>query len=147
VDGRKTTPLFVPALGMASLGVSWVGLLRVINSHGGSASGRASEHPRPAVVLSQGATDMEICCPQISAVGDYCSLSVHSQRQRPCLENGSQCCCACGLSRGASSIGELRRRAGRSMHSSRATAANAFSVRPFHRVCPSGKMQSKLPEW
>ena len=60
---------------MASLGMSWVGLLRVCNSHGGSA--RPSKHPRPAVVLSQGATNMVIHCAQISAFVDYCSLSEH----------------------------------------------------------------------
>ena len=42
-DGRKSTPLLCLTLGMASLGVSWVGHLRGCNSHGGSASGRASE--------------------------------------------------------------------------------------------------------
>ena len=42
-DGRKNTPLLCLTLGMASLGVSWVGHLRGCNSHGGSASGRASE--------------------------------------------------------------------------------------------------------
>ena len=68
MDGRKQTPPLWLTLGMASLGVSWVGLLRVCNSHGGSASGQ--EHPRPAVVLAQGATDMEICYPQISAFVD-----------------------------------------------------------------------------
>ena len=73
---------------------------------------------------------MEIRCPQISAFVDYCSLSVHSQRQRPCLENASQCCCACGLSRGTSSIGELRWRAGRFMHSSPASDRKR-SVRRF----------------
>ena len=41
-DGRKRPPLSWLTLGMASLGVSWVGLLRVCNSHGGSASGQAS---------------------------------------------------------------------------------------------------------
>ena len=43
MDGRKNTPLLCLTLGMASLGVSWVGHLRGCNSHGGSASGRASE--------------------------------------------------------------------------------------------------------
>ena len=33
----------MPDPGHASLGVSWVGHLRVCNSHGGAASGRASE--------------------------------------------------------------------------------------------------------
>ena len=108
------------------------------------------EHPRPAVVPSLGATAMEIRCTQISVFGDYCSLSVQSQRQRPCLENGSRCCCASGLSRFAGAIGELRWRAGRFMHSSPASDRNAFSVRPFHRVarvvkcnrsCPNGKVQ------
>ena len=97
------------------------------------------EHPRPAVVLSLGATDMEICCTQISVFVDYCSLSVQLQRQRPCLENASQCCCACGLSRGASFIGELRRRAGRFMHSSPASGRERVFRPPFHRV--------SLPEW
>ena len=40
-DGN--TPLLCLTLGMASLGVSWVGHLRVCNSHGGAAPGRASE--------------------------------------------------------------------------------------------------------
>ena len=43
LDGRENTPLLCLTLGMASLGVSWVGHLRGCNSHGGSASGRASE--------------------------------------------------------------------------------------------------------
>ena len=43
VDGRKTPPLLCLTLGMAPLGVSWAGRLRVRNSHGGLASGRASE--------------------------------------------------------------------------------------------------------
>ena len=42
-DGRKTPPLWCLTLGMAPLGVSWAGRLRVRNSHGGLASGRASE--------------------------------------------------------------------------------------------------------
>ena len=108
---------------------------------------RPGEHPRPAVVRSLGATYMEIHCTQICAFGAYCSLSVQSQRQRPCLESVSQCCYVSGLSRDAGSIGELRRRTGRSMHALRRAVANASSVRPFHRVCPSGKMQSNLPEW
>ena len=82
-----------------------------------------------------------------SAFVDYCWLSMHLQRQRPCLENASQCCCACGLSRSASSIGELRWRAGRFMHSSPASGRERVFRPPFHRVCPSGKMQSNLPEW
>ena len=107
---------------------------------------RPGEHPRPAVVRSLGATYMEIHCTQICAFGAYCSLSVQSQRQRPCLESVSQCCYVSGLSRDAGSIGELRRRTGRSMHALRRAVANAL-FRPFHRVCPSGKMQSNLPEW
>ena len=111
---------------------------------------RPGEHPRPAVVRSLGATYMEIHCTQICAFGAYCSLSVQSQRQRPCLENGSQCCCVSGLGRFASSIGELRRRAGRSMHALRRATENAFSVRRFiefarvvkcNRICPSGQVQ------
>ena len=116
---------------------------------------RPGEHPRPAVVRSLGATYMEIHCTQICAFGAYCSLSVQSQRQRPCLESVSQCCYVSGLSRDAGSIGELRRRTGRSMHALRRAVANAYSVRfiefarvvKFRRVCPSGKMQSNLPEW
>ena len=117
---------------------------------------RPGEHPRPAVVRSLGATYMEIHCTQICAFGAYCSLSVQSQRQRPCLENVSQCCYVSGLSRDAGSIGELRRRTGRSMHALRRAVANAFPsarfiefarVVKFRRVCPSGKMQSNLPEW
>jgi len=105
------------------------------------------EHPRPAVVLSPGATAMEIRCTKISGFVDFCSLSVHSQRQRPCSENASQCCCASGLSRFASSIGELRRRAGRSMHSSRASCRKRVFRPPVSSSLPSSKMQSNLPEW
>ena len=81
---------------------------------------------------------------------DFCSLSVHSQRQRPCSENASQCCCASRLSRFAGSIGELRRRAGRSIHALRRATENAASVRRFidyarvvkcNRICPSGQVQ------
>ena len=98
---------------------------------------RPGEHPRPAVVRSLGATYMEIHCAQICAFGAYCSLSVQSQCQRPCLENVSQCCYVSGLSRDAGSIGELQRRTGRSMHAFRRAVANAL-FRPFHR---------SLPEW
>ena len=38
----EKSPLSWLTLGMASLGMSWVGLLRVCNSHGGSASEQAS---------------------------------------------------------------------------------------------------------
>ena len=107
---------------------------------------RPGEHPRPAVVRSLGATYMEIHCTQICAFGAYCSLSVQSQRQRPCLESVSQCRYVSGLSRDAGSIGELRRRTGRSIQSSPASRRKRV-FRPFHRVCPSGKMQSNLPEW
>ena len=81
---------------------------------------------------------MEIRYTQISVFGDYCSLSVQSQRQRPCLENVSQCCCVSGLSRGAGSIGELRRRAGRFMHSSPASVRERVFRPP---------VSSSLPEW
>ena len=93
---------------------------------------------------------MEIHCTQNSGFGGFCSLSVQSQRQRPCLENGSQCCCVSGLGRFASSIGELRRRAGRSIHALRRATENAVSVRRFidyarvvkcNRICPSGQVQ------
>ena len=43
LDGRKNTPLLCLTLGMAPLGVSWAGRLRVRHSHDGLASGRASE--------------------------------------------------------------------------------------------------------
>ena len=82
----------------------------------------------PRLSSRRAATNMEIRYAQIWAFVDYCSLSEHLQRQALCLENASQCCCACGLSRGASSIGELRWRAGRFMHSSPA------SGREFARV-------------
>ena len=81
---------------------------------------------------------MEIRCAQISAFVDYCSLSEHLQRQGLCLENASQRCCAGGLGRSASSIGELRRRAGRFMHSSPASVRKRVFRLPFHR---------SLPEW
>ena len=42
MDGRKRPPLFCLTLGMASLGVSWVGHLRVCNSHGRWVRVRAS---------------------------------------------------------------------------------------------------------
>ena len=42
IGRTETAPLSWLTLGMASLGVSWVGLLRVCNSHGGSASGQVS---------------------------------------------------------------------------------------------------------
>ena len=71
---------------------------------------------------------MEIHCTQNSGFGGFCSLSVQSQRQRPCLENGSQCCCVSGLGRFASSIGALRRRAGRSVHALRRATENAFAA-------------------
>ena len=109
-----------------------VGLLRVCNRDGGSASEQAS------AVLSQGATNMMIRCAHISASVDYCSLSVQLQRQRPCLENASQCHCACGLRCSASSIGELQWRAGRFMHSSPSRQPRTrFSV----------VSSSNLPEW
>ena len=75
---------------------------------------------------------------------------MQSQRQRPCSENASQCCCASRLSRFAGSIGELRRRAGRSIHALRRATENASSVRRFidyarvvkcNRICPSGQVQ------
>ena len=81
---------------------------------------------------------MEIHCTQISAFVDFCSLSVHSHRQRPCLENASQCYCACGLSRFAGAIGELRWRAGRFMHSSPASDRKRVFRPP---------VSSSLPEW
>ena len=42
VGRTENTPPFMPDPGHASLGVSWAGRLRVRNSHGGLASGRAS---------------------------------------------------------------------------------------------------------
>ena len=93
---------------------------------------------------------MEIHCTQICAFGAYCSLSVQLQRQRPCLESVSQCCYVSGLSRDAGSIGELRRRTGRSMHALRRAVANAFPSARFiefarvvkcNRICPSGQVQ------
>ena len=104
------------------------------------------EHSGPAVVLSPGATAVEIRYTQNCGFGGFCSLSMQSQCQRPCSENASQCCCASRLSRFAGSIGELRRRAGRSIHALRRATENASSVRRFID-CPSGKMQSNLPEW
>ena len=77
-----------------------------------TAGPRPSKHPRPAVVLLQGATNIVIRCAQISAFVDYCSLFVHLQRQGVCLENASQRCCAGGLGRSASSIGAVRSQGG-----------------------------------
>ena len=108
------------------------------------------EHSGPAVVLSPGATAVEIRYTQNCGFGGFCSLSMQSQRQRPCSENASQCCCASRLSRFAGSIGELRRRAGRSIHALRRATENASSVRRFidyarvvkcNRICPSGQVQ------
>ena len=135
LDGRKNTPLLCLTLGMPLWG--WAG-----SATSGAATRTVGplpgEHPRPAVVPSLGATAMEIRCTQISGFVDYCSLSVQSQRQRPCLENESQCCCVGGLSRGACSIRELRWRAGRSMHSSRASCRKSVFRPP---------VSSSLPEW
>ena len=111
---------------------------------------RPGEHPTPAVVRALGATYMEIHCTQIWAFGAYCSLSVQSQRQRPCLESVSQCCYVSGLGIDAGSIGELRRRTGRSMHALRRAVANAFPSARFiefarvvkcNRICPSGQVK------
>ena len=44
-DGRKRLPLLWLTLGMASLGVSWVGHLRVCYSHGGSRTVRNRPYP------------------------------------------------------------------------------------------------------
>ena len=91
-----------------------------------------------------------LCLTQICAFGAYCSLSVQSQRQRPCLESVSQCCYVSGLSRDAGSIGALRRRTGRSMHALRRAVANAFPSARFiefarvvkcNRICPSGQVK------
>ena len=123
----------MPDPGHASLGVSWVGHLRVCNSHGGSASGRASEACGcPFAGRDRHGDPLHT---------DQCSWRLllallQSQRQRPCLENGSRCCCASGLSRSAHSIGELRWRAGRFMHSSPASGRERVFRPPFHRVCP-----------
>ena len=66
------------------------------------------------------------------------------------MESVSQCCYVSGLSRDAGSIGELRRRTGRSMHALRRAVANAFPSARFiefarvvkcNRICPSGKVQ------
>ena len=54
----------MPDPGHASLGVSWVGHLRGAATR--TAGPRLGEHPRPAVVLSLGATAMEIRCTQIN---------------------------------------------------------------------------------
>ena len=129
--GRKQTPPFMADSGHSLSGGELGRPPPGLQLARATAGPRPGKHPRPAVVLSLGATAMEIRCTQISGFVDYCSLSVQSQRQRPCLENESQCCCVCGLSRGACSIGELRWRAGRFMHSSRQATANAFSVRRF----------------
>ena len=143
MDGRKNTPLLCLTLAMASLGVASGSATRTMGS-------RPGEHPRPAVVRSLSATYMEIHCTQICAFGAYCSLSVQSQRQRPCLESVSQCCYVSGLSRDAGSIGELRRRTGRSMHALRRAVANAFPSARFiefarvvkcNRICPSGQVK------
>ena len=108
------------------------------------------EHSGPAVVLSPGATAVEIRYTQNCGFGGFCSLSMQSQRRRPCSENASQCCCASRLSRSADSIGEPRRRAGRSIHALRRATENAVSVRRFidyarlvkcNRICPSGQVQ------
>jgi len=147
--GRKQTPPFMADSGHSLSGGELGRPPPGLQLARATAGPRPGKHPRPAVVLSLGATDMEIRCTQISGFVDFCSLSVHSQRQRPCSGNASQCCCASRLSRGAGSIGELRWRANRFMHSSlRRAAANAFSVRRFiefarvvkcNRICPSGK--------
>ena len=137
-------PPFMPDPGHASLGVSWVGHLRVCNSHGGAASGRASEargcpfsgrdrHGDPLhtdqcfwrLLLALCA----IATPE-AVLGECLAvllrLWIAPQRKLHC---------------------ELRWRAGRFMHSSPASGRERVFRPPFHRVCPSGKMQSNLPEW
>ena len=68
---------------------------------------------------------------------------MHVQRQRPCFENASLCCCACGLRRSASSIDDAVSR--RPLHAqlSGETAAAALFCRFIDIVefCPNGKMQ------
>ena len=133
-----------PGHGLSGVGVSWVGLLRVCNSHGGFASGQAW----PAVVLSQGATDMVIrfaLLVLLSAIaGSLCARNARGER--PCTwrmpRNGAapvDCAAAqaplvsCGGAPAASCMALGR------------AAANAFSVRPFHRVCPNGKCNRSCP--
>ena len=100
-------------------------------SPGGGRPSSPPERPCPGSGITGGCFSVR---PQVSRA----LWTVHSQRQRPCLENTSQCCCASGLSRFASSIGELRWRAGRFMHSSPASGRKRVFRPP---------VSSSLPEW
>ena len=130
---------------MASLGVSWAGRLRVRHSHGGLASGRASETrgcPLAGRDLHGNPLHTDLCFWRLLLA--LCAIATPEAVLGECVAVLRY---VSGLSRDAGSIGELRRSTGRSMHALRRAVANASSVRPFHRVCPSGKMQSNLPEW
>ena len=136
----------MPDPGHASLWVSWVGHLRGCNSHGGSASGRASEacgcpfagrdrHGDPLhtdqcfwrLLLALCA----IATPE-AVLGEWVAMLLRQwiEPQAPSV--------SCGGAPAASCIALGR------------AAANAFSVRPFlrvarvvkcNRICPNGKVQ------
>ena len=72
-------------LGMTSLGMSWVGLLRVCNSHGGPASEQASA-ARGCTFAGRDRHDGPLRTNSAFVDYCYCWLSMHLQRQRPCLE-------------------------------------------------------------
>ena len=143
-DGRKNTPLSWLTPAMASLGVSWAGRLRVRHSHGGLASGRASETrgcPLAGRDLHGNPLHTDLCFWRLLLA--LCAIAT------PEAVLG-ECCYVSGLSRDAGSIGELRRRTGRSMHALRRAVANAFPSARFiefarvvkcNRICPSGQVK------
>ena len=129
-------PPFMPDPGHGLSGVSWVGHLRICNSHGGSASGRASEacgcpfagrdrHGDPLhtdqcfwrLLLALCA----IATPE-AVLGEWVAMLLR-QWIEPLR---------------APSVGELRWRAGRFMHSSRASCRKRVFRPP---------VSSSLPEW
>ena len=130
---------------MASLVVSWAGRLRVRNSHGGLASGRASEArgcPLAGRDRHGDSLHTDLCFWRLllalwaiatpEAVLGECVAVLLRQWIKP----------------RRSSIGELRRRTGRSMHALRRAVANAFpSARfiEFARVVKCNR--SNLHEW
>ena len=144
MDGRKTPPLLCLTLGMASLGVSWAGRLRVRHSHDGLASGRASETrgcPLAGRDLHGNPLHTDLCFWRLLLA--LCAIATPEAVLGECV--------AVLLRQWIEPRRRLHRCAAaahRPLHAcSPASRRKRVSVRPFHRVCPSGKMQSNLPEW
>ena len=129
---------------MASLGVSWAGRLRVRHSHDGLASGRASETrgcPLAGRDLHGNPLHTDLCFWRLLLA--LCAIATPEAVLGECV--------AVLLRQWIEPRRRLHRRAAaahRPLHAcSPASRRKRVSVRPFHRVCPSGKMQSNLPEW